>query len=172
MRRLSILGLLLLGLLGLAMPAAFAGGWAITSLDELPGEFRAGEPYQLGYTILQHGKTPVDGLETHITVRNSDTGETVTFAGQPDGKPGHYVAEVTFPAGGGWSWSVAQGEFAVHELGELTVAAAPEAVATAATGLSVWVLVLGAATALALGMFLAQMLSVLRRRSEKLSLAD
>ena len=172
MRRLSILGLLLVGVLGLAMPAAFAGGWAITSLDELPGEFRAGEPYQLGYTILQHGKTPVDGVETHITVRNTVTGETLTFAGEPDGKPGHYVAEVTFPAGGGWSWSVNQGAFAVHELGEVTVAAASVAVATAATGPSVWALVLGAATALALGMFLAQLMSVFRRRSEKLSLAD
>lgn len=173
MKRLTVVGMLTAGLLILAAPAAIAGGWAITSMDELPGEFRAGETYQLGYTILQHGKTPVDGAETEITVRNSTTGETLRFMGQADGKPGHYVAEVTFPSGGSWTWSVTQGAFAVHELGELTVSAAPTAaVAATAASLPTWGLVLAAATAIALGVFATQLVAVIRSRSAKPGLAD
>jgi hypothetical protein len=143
-------------------------------MDELPGEFRAGETYQLGYTILQHGKTPVEGAETEITARNPATGETLRFAGRADGKPGHYVAEVTFPEGGAWSWSVTQGEFAVHELGELSVASAPAVAvaASATTSLPIWGLVLAAATAIALGVFASQLVVVIRRRSTKPGLAD
>jgi hypothetical protein len=143
-------------------------------MDELPGEFQAGETYQLGYTILQHGKTPVDGAETEITVRNPATGETLRFVGQADGKPGHYVAEVTFPEGGSWTWSVTQGAFAVHELGELSVGAAQAAgvSATATASLPIWGLVLAAATALALGVFATQLVAVIRRRSAKPGLSD
>ena len=158
------------GLLILAAPAAFAGGWAITSMDELPGEFRAGETYQLGYTILQHGKTPVDGAETEIIARNAATGETLRFVGQADGKPGHYVADVTFPESGSWTWSVTQGDFAVHELGELSVAAMAATPATAS--LPIWGLGLAAATAIALGVFATQLMAILRRRAAKLGLAD
>jgi hypothetical protein len=166
------------GLLMLAAPAAVAGGWAITSMDELPGEFRAGETYQLGYTILQHGKTPVDGAMTEITARNTATGETLRFVGEADGKPGHYVAEVTFPQGGSWTWSVTQGAFAVHELGELTVSAAPVAAVAATAGaqatasLPIWGLVLATATVIALGVFATQLVAAIRRRSAKLGLAD
>ena len=162
------------GLLILAAPAAMAGGWAITSMDELPGEFRAGETYQLGYTILQHGKTPVDGAKTEITAHNAATGENLRFVGEADGKPGHYVAEVTFSEGGSWTWSVTQGDFAVHEMGELTVSAAPvlAVAATATASLPIWGMVLAAATAIALGVFATQLVAVLRRRSAKLGLAD
>lgn len=170
MKRPTVLGMLTAGLLMLAAPAAMAGGWAITSMDELPGELRAGETYQLGYTILQHGKTPVDGAKTEIIAHNAATGETLRFVGQADGKPGHYVAEVTFSEGGSWTWSVTQGDFAVHELGELAVTAT--AAAPAITSLPIWGLVLGAATAIALGVFATQLVSVLRRRSAKLGLAD
>jgi hypothetical protein len=172
-KRLTAIGMLTAGLLILAAPAAIAGGWAITSMDELPGEFRAGENYQLGYTILQHGKTPVEGAETEITARNPATGETLRFVGRADGKPGHYVAEVTFPEGGVWTWSVTQGDFSVHQLGELSVASAPAAaVATATTSLPIWGLVLAAATAIALGVFATQLVAVIRRRSAKPGLAD
>ena len=164
--------MLAVGLLMLAAPAAIAGGWAITSMDELPGEFQAGETYRLGYTILQHGKTPVDGAETEITARNTATGETLRFVGQPDGKPGQYVAEVTFPQGGSWAWSVSQGDFAMHELGELTVSAAPVVPEAATASLPIWGLVAAAATTIALGMFTAQLVSLLRRRSTELGVAD
>ena len=42
--------------------AASAGGWAVTILDELPSPI-AGEPIQVGFTILGHGISPMDVSE-------------------------------------------------------------------------------------------------------------
>lgn len=99
---------------------ALAGGWAVTTFDELPPKFRAGETYTLGYTIRQHGQTPVQVEETQIVARSEESG-TVRFAGRPDGPVGHYVAEVHFPEAGQWSWEVIQGEFGPQELGIITI---------------------------------------------------
>ena len=52
--RISIALALLLSVV-LAIPA-FAGGWAIITLDELPTGVVAGEPLTIGFTVLQHGK--------------------------------------------------------------------------------------------------------------------
>ncbi|MEO8162945.1 MAG: hypothetical protein ABI590_04110, partial [Ilumatobacteraceae bacterium] len=38
---------------------ATAGGWAVSTLDEVPVPI-AGEPIDVGFTIRQHGITPVD----------------------------------------------------------------------------------------------------------------
>jgi hypothetical protein len=156
-------------ILSLAGPA-LAGGWAVTTFDELPGEFQAGEEYRLGYTILQHGETPVPGADTWIAARNPATGDVMKFPGAAEGVAGHYVATVTFPTGGQWVWSVWQGDFGEHALGDLTVASAP---ATAApVRLPTWGLVLAVATAAALGMFIVQVVGLSRRRSSKLGIAD
>ncbi len=47
---------------------AFAGGWAIASFDEVPGDFQAGATYDLEYTILQHGETPVDVGNSQVRI--------------------------------------------------------------------------------------------------------
>ncbi len=117
-------GLAAVALLALAMPA-LAGGWAVTSLDALPSEFRAGQTYRLGYTIRQHGVTPFTGARTRILTEVPATGETTAFAGAPEGAPGHYVAEVRFPSAGMWTWHVEQGPFGLQSLGTVTVLAAP-----------------------------------------------
>jgi hypothetical protein len=41
-----------------AAPAR-AGGWAVTTLDPLPSAPAAGVPVVVGFTIRQHGRTPV-----------------------------------------------------------------------------------------------------------------
>ena len=60
------LGLALLLSVIFAIPA-FAGGWAVITLDELPTNVVAGEPLTIGFTVLQHGKTPMDGLYPNVT---------------------------------------------------------------------------------------------------------
>ncbi|MGH8936902.1 MAG: hypothetical protein ACRDXD_11695 [Acidimicrobiia bacterium] len=99
---------------------ALAGGWAVTTFDELPPEFRAGETYRLGYTIRQHGQTPIHVEKTEIVASSAESG-AMRFAGRPDGPVGHYVAEVRFPEAGPWGWQVIQGEFGPQELGTITV---------------------------------------------------
>ncbi|HSK89449.1 MAG TPA: c-type cytochrome [Anaerolineales bacterium] len=97
------LGFALLLSLVIAIPA-FAGGWAVITLDELPTGVVAGEPLTVGFTVLQHGRTPMSDLAPSI-IANSKQEKFVVLA-EPDGKPGHYTATLTFPKEGDWSWSI------------------------------------------------------------------
>lgn len=107
-----------LALLALSVPA-FAGGWAVTTFDSLPDAFYAGQSYTLGYTIRQHGVTPISVDRTEIVALHS--AKALSFPGKADGPIGHYVANVYFPADGAWTWQVTQGPFAPQDLGTLTV---------------------------------------------------
>ena len=101
--RVSIALALLLSVV-LAIPA-FAGGWAVITLDELPTGVVAGEPLTIGFTVLQHGKTPMGGLDPTITATSSKSESFVVHA-KPEGETGHYAAILTFPTEGNWNWSV------------------------------------------------------------------
>ena len=104
---------------------ALAGGWAVTTLDPVP-DMLAGQTYQIGFTMRQHGVIPIRG-GTPVIIASRGT-QTVRFAGRYDGTPGHYVAEVTFPSDGEWTWSVDQQPFPqVQTLGSTTIAAPPAA---------------------------------------------
>ena len=98
------LGLALLLSVIFAIPA-FAGGWAVITLDELPTNVVAGEPLTIGFTVLQHGKTPMDGLYPIVTATLLKDAQFVVTA-ESEGKPGHYTATLTFPKEGNWEWSI------------------------------------------------------------------
>lgn len=115
----KLLAVLALSLGVFASPAA-AGGWAVTTFDDLPGQFLSGKEYVLGYTIRQHGQTPVSVDKTEILAIAS-SGRTLAFPGKADGSIGHYVATVFFPASGTYTWRVTQGAFEAQDLGTLTV---------------------------------------------------
>src|SRR5688500_1772493 len=120
MTRLVTLAAALL-LVALAAPAA-AGGWAVTTLDAVPDRFEAGRAYDIGYTIRQHGVTPVDLASTGIRITSADSGKQITFDGRRHGAVGHYVARVSFPAAGAWKWEALQDWFGAQPLGQLEVA--------------------------------------------------
>jgi hypothetical protein len=101
--RLSI-GLALLLALVFSIPA-FAGGWAVITLDELPTNVVAGESLTIGFTVRQHGITLMNGLEPTVTATLLDDEKFVVDA-EPDGEPGHYTATLTFPKEGNWDWSI------------------------------------------------------------------
>ena len=123
MRRLTLsLAVFALALAALATPA-LAGGWAVTTFDDMPGQIVSGKEYALGYTIRQHGATPINVDKTEI-VAVAVSGRTLSFPGKSDGAVGHYVATVFFPAGGTYTWQVTQGDFAAQDLGKLSVIAA------------------------------------------------
>ena len=82
-----------------------AGGWAVITLDELPSKVVAGEPLIVGFTVLQHGRTPMTDLSPIITANLYKEQEFVVTA-TPAGKPGHYIAALTFPKEGEWRWSI------------------------------------------------------------------
>lgn len=121
MTRRAIVVLTAVALTVLASSTAWAGGWAMTTLDSTPGELRAGETYEVGYTILQHGIRPVAVDHTEIRLRGPwKAGGVHVFEGEPRGPEGHYVATVTIPEAGDYRWEVTQGYFPNHDLGRFT----------------------------------------------------
>ena len=57
-------------------------------------------------TILQHGRTPLDGLAPAIELENGATGKTEHVAAKPTRKPGVYEARAVFPDAGRWTYPV------------------------------------------------------------------
>ncbi|MCI0393870.1 MAG: hypothetical protein L0332_07755 [Chloroflexi bacterium] len=102
-------------LLLLAAVPALAGGWAVTTLDSLPpGEVKAGETMSLGFTVRQHGQTPVHFVDfmNHqpvapvLLATNKETGETLRVEARPAEEVGRFTVDVTFPSAGVWDWSI------------------------------------------------------------------
>jgi hypothetical protein len=112
MVRRSIFGLVAaaIAILALAAPA-LAGGWAVVTLDSLPREVRAGESFQLGFMVLQHGKTPTNmdlngrPLQPIVTAIKQG-GESIRAEARQQGPTGHYLVDLTFPSDGVWDWQI------------------------------------------------------------------
>jgi hypothetical protein len=97
-----------------AAPGVLAGGWAtIVADDASPPEPRVGEEVEYGFTVLQHGVTPVNFDEPTLRLANVLTGETLDVPADPSGPDGHYVARVTFKQAGQWTWAVTLERLAV-----------------------------------------------------------
>jgi hypothetical protein len=119
MARYRIALVAILALMAIPM-AAFAGGWAMASFDQVPGEFEAGSTYDLHYSILQHGVTPVDVGDSQVLIVDS-AGSITAFDAVPLGEPGRYSVSITFPESGSWDWEVTMGPFASHPMGSIDV---------------------------------------------------
>lgn len=87
--------------------AAYAGGWAVVTLDELPTAVVVNEPLRVGFTVLQHGRTPRVCDCVRVRAWHS-TGESLITDAVMD-EAGHYSAELTFEREGTWQWAVASG---------------------------------------------------------------
>ena len=126
----SVLGLLLA--VALAAPV-FAGGWAQAQLDTgtPPGE--EGGTTEIGFTLLQHGVTPVDWGSVTVTAVNAATGETVTASARSDGGD-HWTASLAFPSTGEWSITILHDQLEVSPKNlPLTASVAAPGTGTAAT---------------------------------------
>ena len=103
---------------------ASAGGWAVASIDAVPTP-RAGATEAVGFTILQHGVTPVDlladpGNEVGIELVDAD-GSVAFFPAVSDSAVGHYLANVVFDDAGDHEWTIRMGWFGSQALGTVTV---------------------------------------------------
>jgi hypothetical protein len=122
-----------LGATLLIASSALAGGMAIANLDATPGQPRVGEPLTIGFTALQHGVRPWTEGSVSVTARNQGTGESITADARAEGKPGHYVATLTFPSAGTWTWEIQMPLFMSSKFAPLTVLPAAAAPATQPT---------------------------------------
>jgi hypothetical protein len=99
-------GALILALALFAPAHTHAGGWSVVALDAMPTDIQAGVPFEVGFTVLQHGRTPLAGLKPEITLINKAAGEQVSVIAKEQGKVGHYIATLNLPVAGEWSWEV------------------------------------------------------------------
>ncbi len=145
----------------------FAGGWAVIALDELPTGVVAGEPFSVGFTVLQHGQRPMTDLDPVIIASSGK--EKVTVFAQEQGKPGHYAVEMHLPSEGAWEWKILA--FTMEQKMPTLRVAAPvlasaglsEAKAQPAEASTLpWVMVI---RALALGIGLVGLMFAFRRKS-------
>lgn len=144
-----------------AAPVATAGGWATVGVSSLPpAGLDAGQDWPVDITVLQHGRTPLAGVEPAVIVRNSATGKVGgTFTATPTGKPGVYHTVVRFPAGGTWAYEVYDG-FSQYG-GAQTHTFKPVTIGAAGSGSSFPTLPVGGALLLGLALVAAVLL---RRR--------
>lgn len=92
-------------LLLLTISPVQAGGWAVATLDSLPGCVVAEEPLEIGFVVRQHGITILEDLNPLISVYQKESNEQFTLTAEED-TPGHYAAELSFPVDGTWEWSI------------------------------------------------------------------
>ena len=132
MSRIALVMLLAFGALA---GTAQAGGWATVELGEpAPSDLAAGTPWKVELIVKQHGVTPLDDVTPSVEISNAE-GVTKTFPATHAGKPGTYVAEVTFPGGGEWNTRIYDGftDATPHRLKPLDVAPASGAAAGGGT---------------------------------------
>jgi hypothetical protein len=163
MRAWWIAALVAAGLLGVPA-AATAGGWATVSLSTTPDGLGPGDPWNVEMTILQHGRTPLDGVEPSILLTDGSTGKTVYAAAKPTGRPGVYEARAVFPEAGRWTYAVDDGFSRIHDYPAVTIGGAASAPAAAGGDGFPWSALL---VSLLAGVAAAGLTTVLRRRRDR-----
>lgn len=141
---------------------AVAGNIPVVTFDDVPPDFKSGTSYGLDYSILAHGKDPMNLGETALRFHGPN-GETLTFVGESRVK-GRWTAEVTLPEAGEWQWEVTAGTHVMQQLGTMTVESAP-AVTAPSSLLTSLRIGLPIATLLAVVLLASQLL--LRVRTER-----
>jgi hypothetical protein len=107
----------------LALPAgATAGGWATVGLDPPPDNLAPGDAWEVKLTVLQHGRTPLRGVQPRVIVSKEEGGEEATFVGSPTREPGVYRANVVFESAGEWKLVVDDDFSARHTFPPVQVA--------------------------------------------------
>jgi hypothetical protein len=107
----------------IAPATSLAGGWATVGLSSLPDGTRPGEEWVVHLTVLQHGRTPLEGVEPSVLIEAASGGTQRAFVATPTQRPGVYRARVVFPSAGEWAYSVDDDFSQVHQLGSVRIGA-------------------------------------------------
>lgn len=138
------------GVMAVAAPSAYAGGWFATVPQPYDRTPTVGEPTSLTFRVLWHGTTPAIDGDVRVVLTPRD-GPPRVFRARPEGAPGTYTAVVTIPRAGEWAWSTRG--FGIESVPFVRLQAQPAAVAAAVPSAPsrVPLMVGGAAVAAVLG---------------------
>jgi hypothetical protein len=132
MKRFTLFSAAALAALLMAPATGLAGGWATVGLSSLPDGTGPGEGWVVELTVLQHGRTPLEGVQPRVLIRAPDGGAERAFAAKPTAHAGVYRARVVFPSAGRWTYAVDDDFSQVHELGEVRIGGGGEQATAAA----------------------------------------
>jgi hypothetical protein len=93
--------------------ATLAGGWA-TIVPDAEIAPVAGEPIDIGFTVMQHGQTPASWVDPSVVIEEVGSATALTVPAQRAGAAGHFVATVTIPAAGSYTWAVTMADLIVE----------------------------------------------------------
>ena len=110
-------------LLAVSVSGVSAGGWATIAADPSNGQPTEGEETTIGFTVLQHGQTPAGWESPTLVATESTSGARIEATATGQGADGHFVAAITIPRAGYWTWHV--------ELRDLLVESTPVPLAVA-----------------------------------------
>ena len=95
-------GLVLLA--AVAVMAAGYGGWAVVTVENLPDELTASQPYNLTFSIRQHGVELLEVNNPRIELKSGS--EKLVARAVPTNKKGYYTATVNVPSAGDWDATI------------------------------------------------------------------
>jgi cytochrome c551/c552 len=84
--------------------AAYYGGWATVTVENLPDQLIAGQPYNMTFSIRQHGDNLLDDLTPRVEL--SSNGTDLTARAVPTNKSGFYTATLNVPKSGEWAATI------------------------------------------------------------------
>lgn len=104
-----------------ASAPALAGGWAVTTVVEMPTAFVPGASHEVAFQIRQHGTTLVTSLDgVAVRLHRVDGSDALHFPAKIDGTT--WRATVVTPDDGDWTWTIRPGLFEAVEMGRLPLA--------------------------------------------------
>ena len=99
-------GFLLSAVIAVPASSAVVGGWAVVTVENPPERLTVGVPYTLEYSVRQHGKELLPGLDGQVEARAG--GQVVRVDARPL-SVGKYSAVLTVPVAGSWTITVNSG---------------------------------------------------------------
>jgi mono/diheme cytochrome c family protein len=94
-------------LIGLPLIAAYAGGWATITVENLPDYVVAGQPTNITFSVRQHGWRLMD--EVNPSIEASSGKVDVEAHAVATNKPGYYTATLKAPQAGEWKVKINSG---------------------------------------------------------------
>jgi cytochrome c2 len=98
--------LLLVAAVSIPTAAFTFGGWAVTTVENVPEYAVAGKPFELTYTVRQHGLGLMTGLAGTVT---GTSGSEVKHFGALGIGEGMYRSIITIPKAGEWDLTIQSG---------------------------------------------------------------